>query len=184
EYKTADVDGLQDMKLADGDTVVTALLSLGQGEYIVTTDNAQTLRFSDEGLRAQGRVGQGVAAMSLTPGAHVVSASYLDGDALTDTTDPLSLFVITESGLGKKVPLDQYPQKGRATAGVITTELISTDHVLLTLLVGEHDHLLLISNGVGSEQVKAVQVTELKTFPRAKRGVPLVNGHVLEVVKL
>ncbi len=184
EYKTADVDGLQDMKLADGDTVVTALLSLGQGEYFVTTDNAQTLRFSDEGLRVQGRVGQGVAAMTLAPGAHVVSASYLDGDALTDTTDPLSLFVITESGLGKKVPLDQYPQKGRATAGVITTELTSTDHVLLTLIVGEHDHLLLISNGVGSEQAKSVRVTEVKAFPRAKRGVPLVNGHVLEVVKL
>ena len=184
EYKTADVDGLQDMKLADGDTVVTALLSLGQGEYFVTTDNAQTLRFSDEGLRVQGRVGQGVAAMTLAPGAHVVSASYLDGDALTDTTNPLSLFVVTESGLGKKVPLDQYPQKGRATAGVITTELIGTDHVLLTLIVGEHDHLLLISNGVGSEQAKSVRVTEVKAFPRAKRGVPLVNGHVLEVVKL
>ncbi len=184
EYKTADVDGLQDMKPADGDTVVTALLSLGQGEYIVTTDNAQTLRFSDEGLRAQGRVGQGVAAMALAPGAHVVSASYLDGDALTDATEPLSLFVITESGLGKKVPLDQYPQKGRATAGVITTELISTDHVLLTLIVGARDHLLLISNGVGSEQVKSVRVTEVQAFPRAKRGVPLVNGNVLEVVKL
>src|SRR5216684_577680 len=84
DYKTTDVDGLQDMKLADGDLVVTALLSRGQGEYFVTTDNAQTLRFSDEGLRAQGRVGQGVAAMTLAPGAAVVSASYLDGPTLGD----------------------------------------------------------------------------------------------------
>src|SRR5262249_40180913 len=45
DYKTADVDGLQDMKLANGDLVVTALISHGQGEYFVTTDNAQTLRF-------------------------------------------------------------------------------------------------------------------------------------------
>src|SRR5437667_364234 len=29
EYKTADVDGLQDMKLAEGDAVVAALLSSG-----------------------------------------------------------------------------------------------------------------------------------------------------------
>ena len=65
DYKTADVDGLQDMKLANGDAVVTALICRGQGEYFVTTDNAQTLRFSDEVLRAQGRVGQGVAAMAL-----------------------------------------------------------------------------------------------------------------------
>src|SRR5438874_379338 len=83
DYKTADVDGLQDMKLADGDVVVAALLSQGQGEYFVTTDNAQTLRFSDEGLRAQGRVGQGVAAMALGQGASVVSASYLDSEEAT-----------------------------------------------------------------------------------------------------
>ncbi len=78
DYKTADVDGLQDMKLANGDAVVTALICRGQGEYFVTTDNAQTLRFGDEVLRAQGRVGQGVAAMALGNGAKIVSASYLD----------------------------------------------------------------------------------------------------------
>jgi len=184
DYKTADVDGLQDMKLADGDSVVTALISRGQGEYLVTTDNAQTLRFGDEGLRAQGRVGQGVAAMALAPGAHVVSACYLDGDALANTTNSLSLLVLTTSGLGKKVPIDQYPQKGRATAGVITTELSGTDRVMLAMMVDEHEHLLLISNGDGNEQAKSVRVADLKTLPRAKRGVPLVQGHALEVVRL
>src|SRR5207248_3181974 len=98
DYRTADVDGLQDMKLAEGDAVVTALISRGQGEYFVTTDNAQTLRFSDEGLRAQGRVGQGVAAIALTPGARVVSALYLDGEVQNTIQTPLSLFVLTETG--------------------------------------------------------------------------------------
>lgn len=184
EYKTTDVDGLQDMKLADGDSVVTALLSRGQGEYFVTTDNAQTLRFSDEGLRAQGRVGQGVAAIALAPGAQVVSASYLDGNLLADTSNPLSLFVITESGLGKQVPLDQYPQKGRATGGVITTELTGSDRVLLTLIAGEQDHLLLTWLSEGSEQAKALKVMELKASPRSKRGISLVDGRALGVVKL
>src|ERR1700693_3847733 len=78
DYKTADVDGLQDMKLADGDAVVAALLSRGQGEYFVTTSTAQTLRFKDDALRAQGRVGQGVAAIALGLHAQVVSASCLE----------------------------------------------------------------------------------------------------------
>jgi len=98
EYRTADVDGLQDMKLADGDTIVTALISRGQGEYFVTTDNAQTLRFSDEALRAQGRIGQGVACIALAQGAKVVSASYLDSALQNTLTDSLSLLVITENG--------------------------------------------------------------------------------------
>ncbi|MBV8821792.1 MAG: hypothetical protein JO123_03250, partial [Ktedonobacteraceae bacterium] len=98
EYKT--VDGLQDMKLADGDSVVTALLSTGNGDYFVTTDTAQTLRFSDEGLRTQGRFGQGVTAMALGQASSIVSASYLDSNEQEDSS---SLLVATESGLLKKV---------------------------------------------------------------------------------
>lgn len=191
EYKTAHVDGLQDMKLANGDAVVTALLSRGQGEYFVTTSNAQTLRFSDENLRAQGRSGQGVAAMALGNNARVVSAAHLDGGEAKQATNFSSLFVLTESGVGKKVPLSQYPQKGRATAGVVTTELADRDHVLLAMIIQEKDSLLLSWNGadgvgtdLSSPQVKIIKATELKAFPRAKRGVPLVNGKVLSVVKL
>ena len=163
DYKTADVDGLQDMKLANGDAVVTALICRGQGEYFVTTDNAQTLRFSDEVLRAQGRVGQGVAAMALGNGAKIVSASYLDQDEQNTIGDPLSLFVLTESGLGKKVPLGQFPQKGRATGGVITTELIDKDKVLLAMIMHETDHVLLIWSGAESgEQVTALKASGIK----------------------
>lgn len=185
DYKTADIDGLQDMKLANGDAVITALISRGQGEYFVTTDNAQTLRFSDEMLRAQGRVGQGVAAMALAGGARIVSASYLDQDEQNTIGDPLSLFVLTESGLGKKVPLSQYPQKGRATGGVITTELLGKDKVLQAMLVHETDHILLIwSNGESPEQVTALKASALKTFTRARRGVALVNGRMVGAIKL
>ncbi len=184
DYKSADVDGLQDMKLADGDAVVAALLSLGQGEYFVTTNAAQTLRFSDEALRAQGRVGQGVAAMALGQNAQVVSASYLDSKQSANTASFLSLLVITESGLCKKVPLSQYPQKGRATSGVVTTELADRDRVLLTMVINEEDFLLLTWNDESGEQVKAVKATELKAFPRARRGMPVVKGRVFGVVKI
>ncbi len=184
EYKSADVDGLQDMKLAEGDAVAVALISNGQGEYLVTTDNAQTLRFSDEVLRAQGRIGQGVAAMALAPGAKIVSACYLDVEEQSTIDSPLSLLVITELGLAKKVPLSQYPQKGRATAGVITTELLGKDKVFSATIVRESDHFLLLYSSEGSEQLLALKATDVKMFPRARRGIELVKGRVLGLVTL
>ena len=183
EYKTADVDGLQDMKLADGDTVVAALLSRGQGEYFVTTSTAQTLRFNDDALRVQGRVGQGVAAIAFGPNAQVVSASYLDSEFAASTGNFLSLLVVTESGLGKKVPLSQFPPKGRATAGVVTTELTEQDRVLLTMIISEQDHLLLTWKNEEGEQVTAIKATDLKAFTRARKGVSLVKGRMLGVVR-
>ncbi len=184
DYKAADVDGLQDMKLAEGDSIVAALISRGQGEYFVTTDNAQTLRFSDENIRAQGRVGQGVACIALAPNAKVVGASYLDSEQANTASDPLSLFVLTESGLGKKVPLSQYPAKGRATAGVITTELVGKDRVVSATIVNERQHFLIITNGESGEQANVVKASEIKMFPRSRKGMPLVSGHILGIVAL
>jgi DNA gyrase subunit A len=184
EYKTADVDGLQDMKLADGDAIVAALLSRGQGEYLVTTNTGQTLRFKDDALRAQGRVGQGVAAIALGINAQVVSASYLDSESAASSGSFLSLLVVTESGLGKKVPLSQFPAKGRATGGVVNTELTEKDHVLLTMIINEKDHLLLIWKNEEGEQVTAIKATAIKAFTRARKGVALVKGRMLGVVRL
>jgi DNA gyrase subunit A len=184
EYKTADLDGLQDMKLAAGDAVVSALISRGQGEYFVTTDNAQTLRLSDETVRAQGRVGQGVAAMSLGPKAEVVSAVYLDSEIQSTVSEPLSLLVVTQRGFVKKVLLPDYPQKGRATAGVITTELVGDDRVLLATLISDRDHFLFTASDENGDQTLALKASELKFFPRARKGVELIKGKMLEVVQL
>jgi hypothetical protein len=52
------------------------------------------------------------------------------------------------------------------------------------MLIREEDHLLVIWDGENGEQAKAMKATELKTFPRARKGVPLINGRVLNVVKL
>ncbi len=180
EYKTADVDGLQDMKLADGDSIVVALISDGQGEYFVTTDSGQTLRFSDETLRAQGRVGQGVAAMALGKGATVIGALFLS----SQKEGLVNFLVVTDSGLVKKVPTSQYPQKGRATAGVVTTELTEREHVLLTLLINEQDSLLVTSTGTNGEQVNMVKASDVKAFPRARKGVTLVDGRIVSITKL
>jgi DNA gyrase subunit A len=186
EYKTIDVDGALDMKLANGDRVVMALISHGRGEYFVTADNAQTLRFSDEQLRAQGRVGQGVTAMALGKGAAVVSASYLDGER-GEALEAISLLVMTESGLGKKVLAGEYPQKGRATAGVASSNLQEKDRILLTMLVHEDETLLVTwlgENGEKGEHVTVIRETELRALPRAHKGVSIVNGRIINVVRL
>nr|BBH91388.1 DNA gyrase subunit A [Thermosporothrix sp. COM3] len=185
EYKTADVDGVQDMKLAEGDKVVAALLSSGRGEYFVSTDYGQTLRFSDDTFRSQGRVGQGVAAISLAKGGTVISASHLDADQAEAQPDQFSILVVTVQGTVKKVPLSEYPQRGRATAGVVTTELLETDRVFSTMLVHEQDHVLLAwEENARSNQVTALRIADLGPAPRMQGGMQVANGRVLSVVKL
>ena len=188
EYKTADVDGIQDMKLADGDAVATAVLSRGRGEYFVSTDIGQTLRFSDEQLRTQGRSGQGVAAIALNKGGVVVSASYLDnepdviGEGTFSTVN--SLLVITENGWANKIPVSQFQPKSRATVGVPTIELQEYDRVLQTMLIQDEDTILLIAATGKNEQAIVLKANSIKAFSRTHKGGQLVKGHVSGVVCL
>jgi len=117
-------------------------------------------------------------------GAVVVSAVYLDASIEPGSMDLASLFVVTALGSGKKVPLSQYPLKARASVGVASIELSSDDHVLTTLLLNERDTLLLTWTPGSGEQVKLLQSATLQTFLRVRPGVQLVEGHVLQVVKI
>ena len=77
EYLKVDEKGSPDLKLLGKDSIVCAMVSPGGGDYVVTTSDAKTLRFSDADLRAAGRVGQGVTAIGLSGGASVVGADRI-----------------------------------------------------------------------------------------------------------
>jgi DNA gyrase subunit A len=180
------------------------LISRGNGDYLVTADNAQTLRFSDEQLRAQGRFGQGVAAISLTKGAVVLSASYLDSELVSplDAQDQAeassasskegasptpTLLVVTNGGMVKKVPVNEFVVKGRATAGVPAIDLQQGDSLLLTTLINDNNTLLFAStgeNGEKGERAMAMRSAEVKVFARSHRGNRVVGGQVVNVVVL
>ncbi len=124
--------------------------------------------------------------MALGKGATVVSASYLDSEA-GKAMDLTSLLVVTESGLGKKVLISEYPQKGRATAGIVSTDLQEKDRILLTMLVNRDETLLVIwsgENGEKGEHATMLKAAELKVFPRARKGVPIVHGRIMNAVRL
>ncbi|HEY5002323.1 MAG TPA: hypothetical protein VII61_04185, partial [Ktedonobacteraceae bacterium] len=79
----------------------------------------------------------------------------------------------------------QYPQKGRATAGVVTTELTEREHILLTMLIREEDALLVTATGTnGEQQTTVVKANAVKAFPRVRKGVTLVDGRIVSMLKL
>jgi DNA gyrase subunit A len=149
-----------------------------------------TLRFSDEQLRAQGRSGQGVAAIALNKGGNVVSASCLDepeviGDETEETFNTMtSLAVFTANGTANKIPISQFPQKGRATNGIATIELAENDHVLQTLLVQDGDTLLLALANGKNDQPAILKVADIKGFARAHQGTQIFNNRIINVLKL
>lgn len=177
EYKTANSAGLGSLKLVGGDEVVAAFVSNGKGEYLLTSDKGQTLRFGDDKLSAQGRVGQGQNAMALDEdgAARIISAAFYAGGGSVEAEANTALIVLTKKGLIKRTPLAEYPAKGRATGGVATTLLNAGDSVAATRLVELSSNVsalpqpLVAATSEGPGAIVEV-TTQIPLLSRAKKG--------------
>jgi DNA gyrase subunit A len=161
EYLRVDEKGLPDFRLLGKDSIAKTLVSPGGGDYLVTTSDGKTLRFSDADLRPTGRVGQGVQAINLARGAEVVGADWVTED------DDRALWVASSNGLIKRSPVSDYPRKGRATGGVATMQLPpKTSIVSAAVLDASQDALLIAESG----RIARIVPYDLALVGRDRRG--------------
>jgi DNA gyrase subunit A len=166
EYLKVDEKGAPDLKLLGKDSVVKAMVSLGWGDYVVTTSDGKTLRFSDADLRPTGRVGQGVAAISLSASAGVIGAESVGED------DDRALWVASSNGFVKRSPLSDYPRKGRATGGVATMQLLPHTPLVGAAVIGAGEDMLQVAD---SGRTARVTANDLPLVARASKGVARIK---------
>ena len=152
EYVRVDEKPSPDLRLLGKDEIVRALVSPGGGDYVVSTSEGKTLRFADSELRAAGRVGQGVQAISLPSSARVVGADWVLEDH--DRT----LWVASANGFVKRSPLAEYPRKGRATGGVATMQLAPRTSLVGAVALGPSEDVLLVAHSGHTGRVTAADV--------------------------
>jgi len=162
EYIKVDEKASPDLRLLGKDGVVCALVSPGGGDYMVSTSDGKTLRFSDTDLRAAGRVGQGVQAIGLSGSAAVVGADWISSD------DDRALWVASGTGFVKRTPLAEYPRKGRATGGVATMQLMPKTVLVGAAVLGASEDALLIAQ---SGRTARVTAQDLPLVARDRKGV-------------
>jgi DNA gyrase subunit A len=164
EYVKVDEKGSPDLRLLGKDTIARLLLSPGGGDYVVTTSDGKTLRFSDADLRPTGRVGQGVAAVGLAKGATVIGADWASED------DERALWVASSLGFVKRTLLVEYPRKGRATGGVATMQLAPRATVIGGAVLSADEEALLIT-----ESGRAARATQAPLQGRGSKGAAVLK---------
>ncbi|MET8150688.1 DNA topoisomerase (ATP-hydrolyzing) subunit A [Actinoplanes sp. NPDC049668] len=127
-------DEFEVITLKDGDEVLgAAWLTDGAESLAFVSSDASMLRFPAKLVRPQGLKGGGMAGMSLSADADVVSFNVVD------TTDPQhgEPMVVTSTGTQVKVtPFASYPAKGRATGGVRVQRFLKGESRLELAWVG------------------------------------------------
>jgi len=159
-------NGLIAISLEEGDALCWVRLAQPGDSVLIGSRNGITIHFrlSDEELRPLGRTARGVRAMNLRPGDQLVSMDVLpveladrvegsaadaveeeEGDEVAASEGPWVL-VASASGLGKRVPVDQFRLQKRAGMGLRCMKFRREGDVLVGLKVlGAGEELLLVS---------------------------------------
>jgi DNA gyrase subunit A len=117
------------IRLDDGDMVVGAGPAGDDADLVFVTRNGQVLRTEASNVRPQGRTAGGMAGIRLSDD-EVVAFAVVDRSTSADVV------VVTDAGGVKVTAVDEFPHKGRATAGVRVVRFRSDEAALVAASVG------------------------------------------------
>src|SRR5690606_27549548 len=166
EFQNVRSTGIIAIKLEEGDTLVGARLTRGNDEIILVSSAGHALRFHEEDVRPMGRDTRGVKGIALGPDEYVVG---MDG-----VVPGADLLVVSETGVGKRTPLTEYPTYRRGARGVITIQLVPERHgrlVGVKAVTEGNDPILVSEQGV----LIRIPVEEVRRSGRNTQGVQLMN---------
>jgi DNA gyrase subunit A len=128
-------DEFEVITLKDGDEVLQAtwLTAAGTESLAFVTSDASLLRFPAKLVRPQGLKGGGMAGISLTPDAEVLTFNVVN---TADDTHGEPMVVTSTGTQVKLTPFASYPAKGRATGGVRVQRFLKGETQLTLAWVG------------------------------------------------
>ena len=141
-YKNIRKGGIIAINLNENDELAWVRNTTGKDELIVGTANGKAIRFSENDLRPMGRNATGVRAIRLDEGDEVVGMARCHENGY--------LMTVSEKGLARRTPLDEYRIQSRGGKGIINYKAESKDtRVAAIRVISEEDDIFLISdNGI------------------------------------
>ncbi len=157
--------GLIVQSLREGDALIAVEYSMGDDEFIIASRKGKCVRFAEEDVRPMGRTAMGVRSINLSEDDSVVDMVKVvkGGNVLT----------VTELGMGKRTPEDQYPVHHRGGKGVLATQLTEKtgDLACLKMTAEGEDVMLIRDDGT----IIRLPLDQVNIISRNTQGVRLMR---------
>lgn len=165
EFSNLRKAGLYAINLDDDDDLIGVRFTDGESYLMLGTKGGKAIAFSEDDVRAMGRVARGVRGIKLGPDDEVVGM-----DVLTHNAEVLT---VTEGGYGKRTPTEEYRPQTRGGKGLINMKVTDkTGYVVGIKVVRPDQELMLITtDGI----VIRTNVHEISVISRNTQGVKLMT---------
>jgi DNA gyrase subunit A len=173
QYSNVRTTGIKAIKIEDQDELIEVKITNGQNDVVLATRHGLSIRFHESDVRQMGRDTTGVKGIELRKDDAVIGMVVIQRDA--------ALLVVTERGMGKCSPIDDYRVQKRGGKGIITVNrtertgaAVSIKEVLPT------DELMLITK---HGMIIRMPVKGIRISGRNTQGVRLVNLESSDLVQ-
>ncbi|MBA3697781.1 MAG: DNA gyrase subunit A [Planctomycetes bacterium] len=164
-YGNPRAGGIKGIKIGDGDELVDVIITHGNDEVLIASNDGQACRFNESDCRPTGRDTGGVIGIELTPGAKVVSLIRLEPGS--------EVLTICERGFGKRTPFEDYRLTRRGGKGVINIETSDRNGPVVASLTVKPGEELMLMTRTGT--MVRTRIDEIRTTGRAAQGVTIIN---------
>ena len=166
EYANPRSSGIKAIKIEAGDELMDVQVTDGTNHMVLATRHGLSVRFHESDVRDMGRDTTGVKGIDLRPDDAVCGMVVVRRNQAT-------LLVVTEKGLGKCSPLDDYRVQKRGGKGILTVNRTEKTGNLVTLIeVLPEDEIMLITK---HGQIIRSSVDQVRVTGRNAQGVKLVQ---------
>jgi DNA gyrase subunit A len=165
QYSNVRTTGIKAIKIEDGDELIDVQVTTGTNDIVLATRHGLSIRFHEQDVREMGRDTTGVKGIELGARDELIGMVVIKREA--------NLLVVTEKGMGKCSPIDEYRVQKRGGKGIITVHRTEKtgDAVSIKEVLPDDELMLITKQGVAIRMpVKGIRVAGRNT-----QGVKLVN---------
>ncbi len=164
-FKAMDIDG--------EDNLFNVLFTSGETEIVLTTYQAQAIRFKESEIRPTGLGAGGMRGIKVAEQKdRIVGAGIAQ--------ENMHLWTITDDGIAKSSPLTEYPTQGRAGSGVVTMKLPKESNGVAAAVLAHMDDQVIVLTS--KNRPKTMRVSLAPSGRRDKRGDIVISLAVKEQV--
>ena len=165
EFQRPRASGIIAVDLLEGDHLIGAGVTNGQGEILLISTSGKAIRFPCADVRCMGRAAKGVRGIKLKEGQQLISLIVLQAEG--------AILLATKNGYGKRTLTSDFPTIGRGGQGVIGIQTSDRNgEVVGAAQVFDGDELMLISD---QGTLVRIRVEEISIVGRNTQGVRLIN---------
>jgi len=165
EFARINRNGKIALSIREGDELLSVRKTTGNSEIVIASSGGNLVWFDEEQIRQMGRTAAGVRGIRLADNEVAIGVELVSSGQ--------KVLVISENGLGKQTPIEDYRKTGRGTKGVKTINMTEKTGILVGMktVSGDEDLLIITNNGI----IIRTSVDQISTSGRSTQGVKVMK---------